>query len=224
MAHLEFKWPIRRQVIDTLLRHLNCDDLTFESYIIFGTVSLLIRRPLPLFKVDPSFSQLKTMDGVFFLFQQKRLHTEYVDDCAVWSVCVYSSIIIIIIVMAMCVSRPQRCAAFFGWSWRPGHSFKLPSTFFFLPFLLLLYIIFPLFFFFLFVSLPCSYTRPLYLAHSLAHSIWSLKLNATTISLLRSSFMPTLTLLVFSSLSRRSLRLQPNSFHILPSLSLFLIS
>ena len=51
-------------------------------------------------------------------------------------VCVYSSIIIIIIVMAMCVSRPQRCAAFFGWSWRPGHSFKLPSTFFFLPFLL----------------------------------------------------------------------------------------
>ena len=139
-------------------------------------------------------------------------------------VCVYSSIIIIIIVMAMCVSRPQRCAAFFGWSWRPGHSFKLPSTFFFLPFLLLLYIIFPLFFFFLFVSLPCSYTRPLYLAHSLAHSIWSLKLNATTISLLRSSFMPTLTLLVFSSLSRRSLRLQPNSFHILPSLSLFLIS
>ena len=65
------------------------------------------------------------------LFQQKRLHTEYVDDCAVWSVCVYSSIIIIIIVMAMCVSRPQRCAAFFGWSWRPGHSFKLPSTFFF---------------------------------------------------------------------------------------------
>ena len=136
----------------------------------------------------------------------------------------YSSIIIIIIVMAMCVSRPQRCAAFFGWSWRPGHSFKLPSTFFFLPFLLLLYIIFPLFFFFLFVSLPCSYTRPLYLAHSLAHSIWSLKLNATTISLLRSSFMPTLTLLVFSSLSRRSLRLQPNSFHILPSLSLFLIS
>ena len=138
----------------------------------------------------------------------------------------YSSIIIIIIVMAMCVSRPQRCAAFFGWSWRPGHSFKLPSTFFFFlsffPSSSVYYI--PPFFFFLFVSLPCSYTRPLYLAHSLAHSIWSLKLNATTISLLRSSFMPTLTLLVFSSLSRRSLRLQPNSFHILPSLSLFLIS
>ena len=54
----------------------------------------------------------------------------------------YSSIIIIIIiiiVMAMCVSRPQRSAAFFSSSsssvfgcepgWRPGHSFKLPSTF-----------------------------------------------------------------------------------------------
>ena len=126
----------------------------------------------------------------------------------------------------VCKSPAAMCG-FFWLELASGSFIQITINFFFSSFpssLLLLYIIFPLFFFFLFVSLPCSYTRPLYLAHSLAHSIWSLKLNATTISLLRSSFMPTLTLLVFSSLSRRSLRLQPNSFHILPSLSLFLIS